>query len=83
LNITFQILTAPAKIKKVSAVLHNAYVTCIFRQYIAEPLNSSLNETFFHSSVRLASHRVVAVKGNDRDALWQFHYGRTRSRRFV
>jgi hypothetical protein len=40
-------------------------------------------ETFFHSSVLLASYRVVAVKGNHRDALWQFHYARTRSGLFL
>jgi hypothetical protein len=67
----------------VAAVLHYAYVTCIFHQHITELANCSFTETFFHSSVRLASYRVMAVKGNDHNALWQFHYARTRSGGFL
>jgi hypothetical protein len=66
-----------------AAVLHYAYVTCIFHQYITELVNYSFTETFFHSSVRLASYRVVALKGNDHDGLWQFRYARTHSDRFL
>jgi hypothetical protein len=62
-----------------AAVHHYAYVTCIFHQYNNELVNCSFTETFFHSSERLASYRVVAVKGNDHDTLWQFHYATTRS----
>jgi len=66
-----------------AAVLHYAYLTCIFHQYITELVNCSFTETFFHSSVRLASYRVVAVKGHDHDALWQLNYARTRSGPFL
>jgi hypothetical protein len=62
-----------------AAVLHYAYVTCIFHQYITEIVKCKFTETFFHSSVRLASYRFVAVKVNDHDTLWQFHYATTRS----
>jgi hypothetical protein len=79
------ILTARAKIN-FAAVLYYAYVTCIFHPYITELINCSFSETFFHSSVRLTSHRVVAVKGNDHDAIWQLNVAKTRcgrSNRFL
>jgi hypothetical protein len=65
------ILTVPAKIN-FAAVRYYAYVTCIFHQYITELVNCSFTETFFHSLVRLTSHRVVFVKRNDHYAIWQF-----------
>jgi hypothetical protein len=66
-----------------AAVNHYAYIIRMFHRYNAELVNCSITKTFFHSSVRLASYRAVAVNGNDHNALWQFHYARTRSGLFL
>src|SRR5215510_15755331 len=65
------------------AVHHYAYLTCIFHQYSTELVNCSFTQTFFHSSVRLASYRVVAVKGNDHIPFWLFDDYRTSYGRFL